>query len=92
MEKPKPTRDRHFPKTLLTFLLYSPKATWLQDRGNGLLTLDRVEAARILRTTGVRIREALAWLHDRAYLDVLHSERGRTTLQLRKPPRFEDET
>jgi hypothetical protein len=79
-------KRRNAPFRVLTLILYAPPSKALVELGDGTIRLDRLPAARQLQMGPDRLRECLQWLHERAYITLLASERGRSTLRI-EPPR-----
>lgn len=81
-------KERHAPFRLLVAVLYSPiSIEWLEDLGNSTVRIDRAPLARHLKTSTERLKENLAWLEHCQYIEVLGSEKGRSTIRIRKPER-----
>lgn len=88
MSEDRKIKDRHAPFRIMSALLYtSIEADWIESLGDGCIRIDRPSLARHLSTSTTRLKECLQWLDHCGYITLMHSERGRNTLKLRKPER-----
>ncbi len=85
-----PFRNRLIPFKLLSLMLYSSNASWMQTAEDGQPS-DRIlmlgPTARLLRVSSARLRDHLEWLLDSGFLMSLELEHGKARLKL-APPRI----